>query len=415
MVLLLPLLLTVIVLAVSSDAAQGSASARKRVIVERENGQVVDRMAAKDRKFRWPRGRIPFQMDQSVEGARWAIEHAIKFWNDNTCVKIYEDKNVDENKRHVYVESFEGCNAIVGYNQSLPHVDQAMSIQIPGCDWPGIVAHEFGHSIGLWHEHMRPDVSTYFNYFPQNVGDDDVFNFHSLDHASIDTFGLPYDYRSIMQYPADGMSANGRLVLVPRDPLAIALMGNTLEPTFQDYKTVNLMYRCTNKCKKTKCSNGGYGSRIRRKGCRCMCPEGWEGPTCERASSRGQPCLFNVTTAPFRIVTPSDPQPEGPFVDCAWLITPPPGKQVQITFTERFQLVPRLNDANPNSWKYLSCEADYLRIRTGDLLSDDPGDMHCWTELANKVFTTTSQQTLLHFHTSFVDFARYLEANVDFV
>lgn len=69
------------------------------------------------------------------------------------------------------------------------------------------ILHEMGHTVGVWHEQSRPDRATYVNV-----------NYGAVIKASRSNFDIitdneqeltPYDYASIMEYPAYSFSRNG--------------------------------------------------------------------------------------------------------------------------------------------------------------------------------------------------------------
>ena len=74
-------------------------------------------------------------------------------------------------------------------------------------DWGGsgyctsrfVVAHEFVHGFGLWHEQQRPDRDDYIWIDFNNVKDG--FK-HAYDKCNdCQTYNVPYDPHSIMHYP----------------------------------------------------------------------------------------------------------------------------------------------------------------------------------------------------------------------
>jgi hypothetical protein len=87
----------------------------------------------------------------------------------------------------------------------------------------GTILHEMGHTIGLWHEHVRPDRDTYVSVSYSNVIKGSLSNFiKQYDDAQQTTL---FDYGSIMEYPAFSFSRNGGPVIetIPAGiPLAAA-------------------------------------------------------------------------------------------------------------------------------------------------------------------------------------------------
>jgi hypothetical protein len=75
----------------------------------------------------------------------------------------------------------------------------------------GTILHEMGHIIGLYHEFQRADRNNYVTVNYNNVIKGSWGNFEILTD-DVQTLG-PYDYASVMQYPAYSFSRNGGPVI----------------------------------------------------------------------------------------------------------------------------------------------------------------------------------------------------------
>uniref|UniRef100_A0A915APT0 Peptidase M12A domain-containing protein n=1 Tax=Parascaris univalens TaxID=6257 RepID=A0A915APT0_PARUN len=102
--------------------------------------------------------------------------------------------------------------------------------------------------------------------------------FSKQPQNSIVTYGIKYDYGSVMHYPPDGFSKNGRDTLETLDPNYQSTIGQRNGPSFSDAKKVNFAY-CNGTCSyRLQCQYGGYTDP---KDCsRCRCTEGLGGTLC---------------------------------------------------------------------------------------------------------------------------------------
>ncbi|OWA55044.1 putative Zinc metalloproteinase nas-14 [Hypsibius exemplaris] len=71
-----------------------------------------------------------------------------------------------------------------------------------GCWTKSTIQHELMHALGFFHEHARADRDEYIEIVSANIERGQENNFLSWDNKTITAFGLPYDFDSILHYPA---------------------------------------------------------------------------------------------------------------------------------------------------------------------------------------------------------------------
>ena len=64
----------------------------------------------------------------------------------------------------------------------------------------GIIIHEMGHAIGFQHEQTRSDRDSFVYIQTQNIQSGVAYNFMRYTPSQISSYGVPYDYTSVMHY-----------------------------------------------------------------------------------------------------------------------------------------------------------------------------------------------------------------------
>lgn len=162
---------------------------------------------------RWPDGVVPYVIDSSLTSST-TVPAAIRHWNERTPVRLVPR---DARRHPDYVRFTVSTDPGVGGSSPVGHGRGERRISInPSGSNTGTVIHEIGHSVGLWHEQSREDRDAYVTVHLENVqpGREGNFNQHISDGDDVG----PYDYGSIMHYPADAFTNGHGDTIVPRRP-----------------------------------------------------------------------------------------------------------------------------------------------------------------------------------------------------
>jgi hypothetical protein len=166
---------------------------------------------------RWPNRIVPFVMHGVFNGAeRNRILLAIRDFHERTPIRFRQyNPQIDPDYIHITGENT-GCWSYVGRQGGR----QQLNLQRNGCVWHGIIIHELLHALGFLHMHSATDRDNYVIINWQNIESGRENNFFTYSASIITSFGVPYDYDSVMHYGPYAFSRNGLRTIQPRDPNA---------------------------------------------------------------------------------------------------------------------------------------------------------------------------------------------------
>ena len=165
-------------------------------------------------------------------------------WQAKTCLRfLLQTIQTD------YIEFTADNSNSRCFSNSIGKLGGRQRIQLgPGCRSEGIIMHEIGHAIGLWHEQSRPDRDFYVNIVWDNINPARIGNFKKRTTYEVDHYGSTYDYVSIMHYRRRAFG-NGKTTIAVANNVEYIRQGR---PTLgqrshlsrRDTKQVSRMYNC---------------------------------------------------------------------------------------------------------------------------------------------------------------------------
>uniref|UniRef100_E2J7A2 Metalloendopeptidase n=1 Tax=Triatoma matogrossensis TaxID=162370 RepID=E2J7A2_9HEMI len=210
------------------------------------DGDDENRNALISKERRWPRGVVPYIYHEHFsDNDKKRIEAAMAILEKYTCIKFVPYKQGISDQMVVFITEQSGCRATVGYK--LTRRRHNLNLNSKGClGRTGTILHEMLHVLGLQHEHARPDRDDYVRIIWDNIEDGHQKNFVKASSKEYTTFGIPYNYASVMHYRAVSFSKNDKATIIPTDPTVdIRVLGQRKKVTKLDLKKINIMYNCT--------------------------------------------------------------------------------------------------------------------------------------------------------------------------
>lgn len=157
----------------------------------------------RDRDLLWPNRQVHYTFDSSVSsGLQANIRTAMNTIERQTCLRFFH-RSSQRNYILFTSHSNDGCSSHVGLQGGSQEVTLG-----PGCNNIGIIIHEIGHALGLWHEQSRPDRDNFVRILNSNIQSGKESNFAKRNSHEVDYHGTTYDYGSVMHYRINEFSSS---------------------------------------------------------------------------------------------------------------------------------------------------------------------------------------------------------------
>ena len=143
----------------------------------------------------WTSKVVPYVISSSfTHSQRQNILRAMQTWSDATCIRF-----VSRSLQYHYIKFIVSseCRSKIGRYR---YYRQKIRLTTACANSHGVIMHEIGHALGLWHEQARPDRDSYVTIHLGNVIESERHNFEKKSEKDIDFQGSEYDYGSIMHY-----------------------------------------------------------------------------------------------------------------------------------------------------------------------------------------------------------------------
>lgn len=198
---------------------------------------------------RWTNGIIPWEWSKDAtwnQNHRDMLASVMREIEKYTCIRFVTYTNQPNYFRIVNDSYNSNCYSSlgqVGGKQDLNLADRS-STGGSGCWSNMLVMHEVLHAVGLGHEHTRYDREKYIKIYLSNVDKSTRSNFEIGWKNETDTYGVPYDYYSVMHYGKKSHSNNGRVTMQPTDIKYINVIGRQNSASQNDFEKVRRIYQC---------------------------------------------------------------------------------------------------------------------------------------------------------------------------
>ncbi|XP_037824847.1 seminal metalloprotease 1-like [Lucilia sericata] len=175
----------------------------------------LNRNGGTDENKRWPDGIVYYKISEEYDEDHIRyIREAMDAIENDSCIQFLE---ASENTT-AYVEisaQQNGCFSKIGYRGTKQEMNLQYYALDRGCFVKGTIMHELLHVLGFYHQHNVPDRDEYIRIIEGNVKEGYMKNFNKYNEGAVTSFGVEYDYASIMHYHATAYSKYGFTTIVP--------------------------------------------------------------------------------------------------------------------------------------------------------------------------------------------------------
>ena len=192
-------------------------------------------------QYRWPNGEVKYQLDSQLSQSEKSLVrntlHNLQV-RLQSCIRFVETSS---GNRINVINNGGGCYSSVGYSN---RNTQTLSLQSNGCMHAGVIEHEFIHALGIYHQQSRSDRDEHVEILWQNIVENKEHNFNKYDSTVINSYGLPYDFSSVMHYGKTAWGIQDRLTIRTLDASKQNVIGNRAGASSGDIELVRRHYDC---------------------------------------------------------------------------------------------------------------------------------------------------------------------------
>ena len=191
----------------------------------------------------WDAGVIPYQLaDGFTDAERTRILASLDRWMSIAPI-VFVPRTTQSGYLNVTRDPATGSQASACFSGvGQPRRGAVVRTNLgPNCTGNHTISHEFGHALGLWHEHQRSDRDQYITIDLDNVVETARGNFNLLNIPLVGE----YDFGSIMHYGRSEFAIDrAKGAITPHAPWAswATRMGTLPEPSDLDHSGVSFLY-----------------------------------------------------------------------------------------------------------------------------------------------------------------------------
>ncbi|XP_055333868.1 meprin A subunit alpha-like isoform X2 [Paramacrobiotus metropolitanus] len=191
-----------------------------------------------DKNIRWPDGIIPYLISSGFNTEeRMNIRKALREISDATtdCVRFIE--YTSRHKHYIRFAKSRMCASCIGRRTGM----QMIELSSQCVKELGTIQHEVMHALGFFHEMSRRDRDEYVTINYENILTGAAFNFDSRNGR---TFGLPYDYSSVLHYSIFDFAKDSSVPVIVPTRKPAQCIGQRINLSFLDAVKIKLAYGC---------------------------------------------------------------------------------------------------------------------------------------------------------------------------
>ncbi|XP_017002823.2 seminal metalloprotease 1 [Drosophila takahashii] len=202
------------------------------------------RNGLRNEAYRWPNRIVYYHINRDIDAEhRDHILRGIRIIEQSSCL-VFKEATTDQAYYVNVTSEAGGCYSYVGHLNRVQQLNLQNYALDTGCFRLGTIVHEFLHALGFYHQQSTWNRDEYVRIAEENITEGTEGNFNKYDNETVEDYGEPYDYSSVLHYTAYAFSKNGEMTIVPLQEGAEELMGQRLQMTQSDINKLNVMYKC---------------------------------------------------------------------------------------------------------------------------------------------------------------------------